>query len=190
MPPLLLASQSPRRPALLKEAGVPFETVHAAVEELTAAAAPELGPAELAEANALLKARAAARSGRWTLGADTVVTRGGRIFGKPASPAEAREFLRALSDGAHEVITGCALLGPGDAQIVFHETTRVVFRELGEEVITRYLAEVPVLDKAGAYALQEHGEWLIERVEGLESNVIGLPVERLLPVLRSQGLSP
>ncbi len=156
--------------------------------EFTPATATQWNPATLAERNAVLKAAAVAAPDRWTLGADTVVTRAGRIFGKPASLAEAREFLRALSGGMHEVVTGCALLGPGKTEIVFHETTRVIFRDLSEEEIARYLAEVPVLDKAGAYGLQEKGELLVARVEGSRANVVGLPVERLLPLLRECGL--
>jgi septum formation protein len=183
MPPLILASQSPRRAALLKEAGVVFEIADVAVEELTPATAPNLSVAGLAKTNARLKARAAARTGRWTLGADTVVAREGRIFGKPATLEQAREFLRALSGGQHEVVTGCALVGPDGADTVFHERTVVVFRELSDEMIGQYLREVPVLDKAGAYGLQEKGELLVERIEGSESNVIGLPMERVRQML-------
>jgi septum formation protein len=186
--PLLLASQSPRRSALLREAGVEFEVAEAAVVEFTPATAPHWSPAMLAEKNAELKADAVTAPDRWRLGADTVVARNGRIFGKPASLAEAHEFLRALSGGVHEVITGCALLGPQEAKIVFHETTRVIFLELSGQVIARYLNEVAVLDKAGAYGLQEKGELLVERVEGSRANVIGLPIERLLPLLRERGL--
>jgi septum formation protein len=185
MPPLLLASASPRRAALLREAGVAFEVATADVHELDAATAPGLSPARLAEANALLKAAAAARPGRWTLGADTIVARNSRIYGKPRSLDEARGFLRALGGGVHEVITGCALVGPEGAKTVFHEITRVTFRPLSEEAIARYLAEVHVLDKAGAYGLQEKGGMLVESVEGSRANVIGLPVERLLPMLRN-----
>jgi septum formation protein len=189
MPPLLLASASPRRRDLLAEAGIAFEVVSVSVAELDATTAPHLGAAPLAEANAQLKARAAARAGRWVLGADTVVTLEGRLFGKPASLAEARDFLRALSGATHEVITGCALIGPAGAETIFHEVTHVTFRQLSEETIDRYLAEVPVLDKAGAYGLQERGEFIVERVEGSRANVIGLPVERLLPLLRERGLA-
>jgi septum formation protein len=189
MPPLLLASASPRRRAMLAEVGIVFEVVTVAVVELDAASAPHFSAAQLAEANAKLKARAAARTGRWVLGADTVVTLDGRIFGKPATLDEAREFLRALSGATHEVITGCALIGPDGAENIFHETTRVTFRALSDETIVRYLAEVPVLDKAGAYGLQERGELIVERVEGSRANVIGLPVERLVPLLRERGLA-
>jgi septum formation protein len=188
MPPLLLASASPRRRALLAGAEIAFEVVSVSVAELDATVAPHLGAAQLAEANAQLKARAAAQAGRWVLGADTVVALEGRLFGKPASLEEARDFLRALSGATHEVITGCALIGPDGVETIFHEVTRVAFRQLDDETIDRYLAEVPVLDKAGAYGLQERGELIVEGVEGSRSNVIGLPVERLIPLLRERGL--
>jgi septum formation protein len=188
MSPLLLAGASPRRRELLAAAGIAFEVVGVTVAELDAASAPHLNAVQLAEANAALKARAAARLGRWVLGADTVVALNGRIFGKPATLDEAREFLRALSGATHEVVTGCALIGPDGAETIFHETTRVTFRALSGEMIDRYLAEVPVLDKAGAYGLQERGELIVEAVEGSRANVIGLPVEKLVPLLRERGL--
>jgi septum formation protein len=186
MMPLLLASASPRRRELLAAAGVAFEVAATEVVELEASSG--LPPARLAEENARLKARAAARAERWVLGADTVVALAGRIFGKPGSLDQAREFLRALSGRAHEVITGCALVGPGGAEHVFHEVTRVTFQALTDETIKRYFAAVHVLDKSGGYALQEKGEWIVESVEGSRSNVVGLPVERLLAVLTELGL--
>jgi septum formation protein len=189
MQPLLLASASPRRRELLIAAGIAFEVISVSVSELDASTAPHLNAAQLAEANAKLKAHDAAQPARWVLGADTVVALKGRIFGKPATLDEARDFLRALRGATHEVVTGCALVGPDGAATIFHETTRVTFRALSGETIDRYLAEVPVLDKAGAYGLQERGEIIIERVEGSRANVIGLPVERLLPLLRERGLA-
>ena len=189
MPPLLLASASPRRRELLAAAGIAFEVVSVSVTELDAVTAPHLNAVQLAAANAALKARAAAQVGRWVLGADTVVALNGRIFGKPVNLAKAHEFLRALSGATHEVITGCALIGPDGAETVFHETTRVTFRELSDETIDCYLAEVPVLDKAGAYGLQERGELIVEQVKGSRTNVIGLPIERLVPLLHEHGLT-
>jgi septum formation protein len=188
MTPLLLASASPRRRALLADAGVTCEIVAAEVIELRASDAPNLDAAQLAEVNAGLKARAGWRPDRWVLGADTVVTLGGRVFGKPATLREARQFLRALSGRTHQVITACALLGSAGGDELLHETTRVTFRALTDDVIDRYLAAVPVLDKAGAYALQEQGELLIDGVEGSRTNVIGLPVERLAELFRARGL--
>jgi septum formation protein len=187
---IILASGSPRRRQLLAELGVRFEVATAEMPELDATTSPQLAPVELARENARRKAMAVARlrPGRWVLGADTVVALGNRLFGKPASLEEAREFLRALSGRAHDVITGCALAAPDSGEEVFHEMSRVVFRELSGEMIGRYLAEVNVLDKAGAYALQEREEWIVESVEGSRTNVIGLPMERLGEFLRMRGL--
>jgi septum formation protein len=186
----ILASASPRRRELLAAMDVRFEVVTSDVEELVAASHPQFSSVELAAENALRKAKAVAsrRPGRWILGADTVVVLQDCVFGKPVSLEQARTFLRALSGRTHEVITGCALVAPGGGAETFHEISRVTFHVLDDEVIGRYLAEVAVLDKAGAYALQERGEWIIERVEGSRTNVIGLPTEKLEDVFRKHGL--
>jgi len=187
---LILASASPRRRELLQELGLRFEVMTAEVSELDAATSPHLEPIELARKNAQRKATALAEQqpGRWVLGADTVVALEGRVFGKPVSLDQAREFLEALSGRTHEVITGCALRMPNGEEEVFHEVSRVTFQILSDKIIRRYLAEVPVLDKAGAYALQEHGEWIIGHVEGSRTNVIGLPMELLGRVFQKHGL--
>jgi septum formation protein len=188
--PIILASASPRRRELLLGMGVRFEVVTADVRELDAVSAPHLSPSALACENARLKAQAVAdrNPGRWVLGADTVVALDSRLFGKPASLEQARDFLRALSGRTHEVMTGCVLLDPSGAEISFSVISQVTFHALSEATMERYLAEVHVLDKAGGYALQEKGEWIIERVGGSRSNVIGLPVEALEPIFRSRGL--
>ncbi len=170
--------------------GVRFEIITANVREHDAESSPHLSPIDLARENARQKAQAVATQAlhRWVLGADTVVALGTRLFGKPASLDQARDFLRALSGHTHEVITGCALIAPGGELEMFHDVTRVTFRALADETIARYLAEVCVLDKAGAYALQEHGDWIVERVEGSRTNVIGLPTEALEKVFLRRGL--
>jgi len=189
---LILASASPRRRELLGALGISFEVATVEMPELDATTSPHLSPVELACENAQRKARAVAQTGRgagrWVLGADTVVALDGRLFGKPASLDEARAFLQALSGHTHEVITGCALIAPDGAEEIFHGVTQVTFRALTPEVIDRYLTEVKVLDKAGAYALQERGEWIIERVEGSSTNVVGLPTEQLERILKKHGL--
>jgi len=206
-PEIILASASPRRRDLLGQMGVAFEVVTADVEEHDAESSPHLSPADLARENAQRKAAAVAalKPGRWVLGADTVVTlkrrvhRWGdgnskdrdmenRLFGKPASLAQAGNFLRVLSGHTHEVITGCALIAPDGEAEIFHDVSSVTFHRLSEETIARYLAEVNVLDKAGAYALQERGELIVERVEGSRHNVIGLPTEALERVFIRHGL--
>ena len=192
MPPprLILASASPRRQELLCAAGVDFEVVVSAVVELDGDTAGGLSPTDLAVENGRRKARAVARlhPGRWVLGADTVVALEGRIFGKPASLALAASFLERLAGHTHQVITGGVLIDPAGTETVFHDLSDVTFRPLSGGEIARYLGAVNVLDKAGAYALQEHGDWIVERVQGSEANVVGLPVEKLSVLLRERGL--
>jgi len=188
--PIILASASPRRRDLLRGMGVRFEVVTARVRELAGATSPHLSPAELAHENARRKAKAVAalRPGRWVLGADTVVALEKRVMGKPDSIDQARDFLTALSGETHEVITACALIAPDGEAEIFHDISRVTLRVLSHQTIGRYLGEVNVLDKAGAYALQERGEWIVERVEGSRANIIGLPTEALEQVLIRRGL--
>lgn len=186
--PLVLASSSPRRRELLQAAGVEFVATPAECVELHDAS---LGLAGLVTENARAKALEVAvkHPQSVVLGADTLVWLEGQALGKPADLDDARRMLRLLSGCVHEVATGVYLLRmePRE-QVEFHEITRVRFRVLEESVIEDYLETVDVLDKAGAYALQEHGEMLIETVEGSWSNVVGLPMERTMAALvRSFG---
>jgi septum formation protein len=187
---IILASASPRRRELLAGMGVRFEVATPEAREHDAESSPHLAPVDLARENARRKAQAMAalRPGRWVLGADTVVALGKRVLGKPGSLGQARLFLAALSGRTHEVITGCALIAPDGEAEIFHEISHVTFRVLTGEAIGRYLAEVAVGDKAGAYALQERGEWIVERVEGSRANVIGLPTEALERIFKRRGL--
>jgi septum formation protein len=183
-PAVVLASGSPRRRDLLREAGLAFTVSPAAAPEIHD---PALGLAGLVMANARAKAlEAAAQHPRSVvIGADTLVWLDGQPLGKPSGPEDAADMLGRLSGRVHEVATGVHLLRlEPRGQVEFHEITRVRFRRLGTDHIRAYLACVDVLDKAGAYALQEHGELLVESVEGSRSNVVGLPVERTLAALR------
>ncbi len=157
---------------------------------MSESSSPRLTPVYLALENARRKGHAVASviPGYWILGADTIVTLESRAIGKPKSLDEAKSFLRVLSGREHEVITACVLIEPAGKKHEFYDVTKVTFRTLTPEIIDRYLAEVNVLDKAGAYALQEHGDWIIERVEGSHSNVIGLPTEKLLTYFQAAGL--
>lgn len=183
-PPLILASASPRRAELLRSAGVEFKTVAAVAEELHDAPS---GLAPLVASNACAKALAVAASfpRSVVLGADTLVWLDGLPLGKPRDLGEARRMLMALSGRTHQVATGVHLvrLEPR-LQVEFHEVSYVRFRPLDEALVTEYLARVNTLDKAGAYALQEHGNLIVESVEGSRSNVVGLPVSRTLAALR------
>ena len=160
--------------------------VVATADEVEEAHDASLPPAALTEHNARLKAEAVAarRAGSLVLGADTLVYLDGDPLGKPASQAEAAAMLRRLAGRTHTVCTGVCLAGPGAGEVeCFHDLTLVTFRPLTEPMISDYLARVHVLDKAGAYAAQECGELIIERMDGSWSNVVGLPLEALEPRL-------
>ena len=181
---LILASASPRRRDLLCEAGIEIRVVPAHIDEQ---ALPRELPAEHVRRLAGAKADhvAAQMPDCLVLGADTVVAHQNRIFGKPDSLDDAKTMLNTLSGSAHEVLTGVCLrrLNPECLQCWVCRT-KVCFRELTPNVIDRYCSLVNPLDKAGAYAIQEHGEMLISSIDGLMSNVIGLPVEEVLERLK------
>ena len=188
--PLLLASESPRRKHLLAQLTDDLQIEAAQVEELTAAA--DMSPVQVAMYNAALKADAAAVKHKqcWVLGADTIVVMDGRVYGKPADLAEAREFLQKFSGRTHEVVTAVALRRAEDnASYDFTAVSHVRFRQLSDEVINEYLSLVPVLDKAGAYGIQEYGDMLVESLDGELENVIGLPVEKLKQAFDLLGIA-
>ena len=167
----------------MQSAGLDFSTEPAFGLEIHD---PSLGMAALVTGNARAKAlEVAARfPDAVVIGADTLVWLDGNALGKPSGPDDARRMLRDLSGRVHEVVTGVHLVRMEPRQQVeFHEVTRVRFRPFGEETIEQYLSAVDVMDKAGAYALQEYGEMIVEAVEGSRSNVVGLPVERTLAAL-------
>lgn len=188
---LFLASESPRRRELLGGIIKDFEVEAATVEEVAAFAA--IGAERLAVENARLKAENVSERhpADWVLGADTIVVLGERIFGKPSDINEAREFLRMLSGREHKVLTGVCLINRQQAQQKeFVAQSLVRFKELDGESISRYLQLVPVLDKAGAYGIQEHGDILVESIEGELENIIGLPVGAITELFRSVGILP
>ena len=180
---LILASGSPRRSELLAREGVDFVVQPSGVEELLA---NSLEPVELARENSLLKARdiSSKNPDAVVLGSDTVVVIDGHTLGKPQDLKEGAEMLRSLSGCWHEVVTGVALLSQ-EREEVFHETTRVRFKELSEKDIADYHAKVHVLDKAGGYAIQDGGEQIIAEVDGCRDNVMGLPVARVVTELKN-----
>ncbi len=194
---LLLASASPRRAALLHAVGVPFEVCavdideHALQQELRAEK-PDFSPAELVRRLAAAKANAlvAREPGRLVLGADTVVALGNRILGKPQDLEDARRTLRELSGRVNHVYTGVAFARAGEGVWSGVCCTEVQFKELSDADIEEYLRLVNPLDKAGSYAIQEHGERIIEEVRGSLSNVIGLPLGLALQCLPGGLLKP
>jgi len=182
---LILASASPRRRELLARCGVLFKIHTVPVEERHDGASPE----ELLAVNAALKAEAAARDfpGDTVIGADTGIVFDGKLIGKPGNMENAAEILRQLSGRTHEVCTAVSLRG--DRRTDFISRTRVTFKPLSNEVIAEYLRLVPVLDKAGAYALQDHGDMIIASVEGDPDNVVGLPCRELMDALGRSHVS-
>ena len=183
---LVLASASPRRRELLQQAGVSFVCHPADIDESAVHAA---SPEELVQKLASLKSQAVALELKTTqliLGADTVVVLDGRIFGKPATMTEAAQMLHALSGRTHTVITGVALRR-GEQCITRACITSVTFKPLSDEAIAHYHSLVNPLDKAGAYAIQEHGDLIIDRIDGSLTNVIGLPIELVKELLSSNS---
>ncbi len=175
---LILASGSPRRRDMLRKVGLEFDVIPSPAEELH----DELMPLDqLCEENARLKALAVAQDypEATVIGADTLVYIDQTPLGKPRSKEEAAAMLMRLSGRTHQVCTGVCIARAGEVDS-FHAITEVVFKKLSEKIIRDYMAKVDVMDKAGSYAVQEHGEMIIEQVRGDYDNVVGLPVGQLL----------
>ena len=171
-PPLLLASTSPQRRAILEQLGLPFDVVAPAYEELGD------DPLE----HAIGKARSVDGGERPILGVDTIVRCDGRVLGKPAHEGEAEEMLDFLSGREHEVVSGLCLRSPAWEE-TRTETTRVTFRALNPRDLARYLAAGEWEGRAGSYAIQGRGAALVERIEGDYLNVVGMPAAALVSVL-------
>jgi len=184
---LLLASQSPRRIELLRNAGFDFEVVASGVDEGAPLAGerPDEYARRVARAKALSVA-ARAPSGSMVLGADTVVTINGLILGKPTGPFDATRMLRMLSGRTHEVITAiCLVKAPDEIAALQHQTTFVTFGGLSEEEIRAYVASHEPFDKAGAYAIQGLASKFVTGISGCYFNVVGLPVSLLHETLKT-----
>jgi septum formation protein len=184
--PLVLASASPRRAELLRQAGIPFRVVVSSLEE---ARTPGEAPDAYARRLARDKARVVAERfpDEAVLAADTIVLAGDELLEKPRDAADAARMLRLLSGRAHEVTTGVCLIA-GGREDVRCETTRVHFSELSEADIAGYIATGEPMDKAGAYAIQGGASRWIGKIEGDYGNVVGLPVALVAAMLREAGL--
>jgi len=184
---IILASASPRRRELLAQLGVAFDVVPSPFAELERKP-PGVAPEAWTQALAYFKARAVAEqhTDRWVLGADTIVVCDGRVLGKAATEAEAREMLELQARCESRVITGVCLvrLGVRSERLGGSDTTRVWMHD-DATVREAYLAGGDWQGKAGAYGLQDVGDRLVARVEGSPSNVVGLPLELVARLLRS-----
>lgn len=192
-PELILASRSPRRQDLLRQAGYRFTVRPPPVEERGVRGAPT--PAAFVESLAYLKAMAAIEhhglAEGLVLGADTAVELAGRLIGKPADADDARRILAELSGSRHSVLTGLALVDVGRGRrLLAHDVTGVRMRPMTPDEIAAYVASGEALGKAGAYALQETGDRYVEHLDGSYTNVVGLPMELLERMLKATGHDP
>jgi septum formation protein len=184
---IILASASPRRAELLKQVVDKIDVVPSDATELHD---DQLTAWEMAQFNAYRKARAVAKKypDAIVLGADTLVylDHDGKLFGKPKNRKEAERMLGELQGRVHAVITGVCLLHlRSHRQSIFADWTDVRFYPLNAKQIKQYLTLINPLDKAGAYAIQEHGERIVAEISGSFSNVVGLPMERLQEELQA-----
>jgi septum formation protein len=190
MEELILASASPRRRELLAQLGRPFRVVTADIVEHEA---PDADPRALVAGNAAAKAEwvAARHPDAVVLGADTTVFLDGVVLNKPRDGAEARAMLRRLAGRTHTVFTGLAVRrGRDGLRLDRGVASEVTFRAFGDATVEDYLARVHTLDKAGGYAIQEHGDLIVAGYTGSLSNIVGLPLEETKQILTLAGLSP
>lgn len=184
---IILASASPRRKELLESAGVFFDVVPADISEEPL---PNELPVDHVVRLALGKAKAAAMmtDGRYFIGADTIVVCAGEIMGKPVDETDATRMLRKLSGIPHEVVTGFAVYDrERDDALVDAVTTRVFFKPLRDAEIMAYVATGCPMDKAGAYAIQGGAAYMVQKIEGSYTNVVGLPLCEVIETLSRLG---
>ena len=180
---LVLASTSPQRRTILQQLQIPFDVVSPVYEEHDP---HDADPVQLVRDHAEGKARSVHTEGAVTLGVDTTVHLGGRVFGKPGDRDEAREMLGALAGRTHDVLSGVCLIGP-DFTVVDHAVTRVTFRHLEDAEIEVILDREEWLGRAGGYAIQGLGARLVTRIDGDYLNVVGLPGALLIELLVSRA---
>ncbi len=187
-PFLILASKSARRRYLLKQAGLSFSVIPSSFDE---SSIPVTDPHNYVKVLAESKAKEISDKypESWVIGADTVVVIGGQILGKPASRTDAREMLKSLSGQTHLVLTGYCICCKVKNRF-FSETvkTEVLFKNLTDEEVEWYIHTKEPFDKAGAYAIQGLGTFLVKSVNGSYTNVVGLPVCEVLEILIKEGV--
>jgi len=187
-PLLILASKSPRRRYLLEQAGLNFSVIPSSIDETKIpVSSPETYVRILSEAKADDISKKYPE--KWVIGADTIVVKNGAVLGKPGSIHEARYMLKQLSGQAHQVFTGYSVLCKTKHR-KFSETvqTEVLFKNLTDEEIEWYIHTKEPFDKAGAYAIQGLGTFLVKRINGSYTNVVGLPVCEVIEFLIKEGV--
>ncbi len=181
----ILASSSPRRFELLRQIGLPFQSIVPSVDEST----DSTDPVEIVSELSVRKAAAVAKNNPLSvvIAADTVVAVNGNILGKPHGDGQAAEMLRMMSGRSHFVFTGVTVICDGRIETAICRT-EVFFKELTEEQIAAYIASAEPYDKAGAYGIQGKGALLVDRIDGDYANVVGLPVSMLYEMLKEFGI--
>lgn len=185
---IILASKSPRRRDLLSQAGLSFSVIPSSFDESTiSVSSPEIYVRILAESKA--KDLAPRYPHRWIIGADTIVLKDSKIMGKPDSKKEARMMLKHLSGITHQVLTGYCICCKAKKSF-FSETikTEVLFKKLTDEEIEWYIETGEPFDKAGAYAIQGLGAFLVKSINGSYTNVVGLPICEVIDFLVKEGV--
>jgi len=187
-PLLILASRSPRRRYLLEQAGLSFSVIPSSIDESSVPiSSPEIYVRVLSEAKAHNVSEKYPE--KWVIGADTIVLKDRTILGKPGSRAEARAMLKQLSGQTHEVFTGYSIRCE-EKRRNFSETvkTEVLFKDLSDQEIEWYIHTAEPFDKAGAYAIQGLGTFLVKSINGSYTNVVGLPVCEVIECLITEGV--
>lgn len=183
MKKIILASNSPRRREILAAAGIRFEVIPSEIEENITADSPE----ELVKGLSLLKCTDVAKRmgpGFTVIGADTIVVHDGQIMGKPKDGADAFNMLKSLKGDTHAVYTGVTVIDTDTGkEMTFNERCEVRMFDVSNEAIRKYIETGEPMDKAGAYAIQGRGAFLVERINGDFYTVMGLPIARLMKVL-------
>jgi septum formation protein len=180
---LILASTSPQRRAILEKLRIPFEVVAPTYVEHDP---PDADPVALVREHALGKARSVHREGAWTLGVDTTVYLDGRVYAKARDAHHALEMLRSLAGRTHTVISGLCLLGP-ELERIEEVRTEVTFRPVTETELEGYVSAGEWEGRAGAYAIQGVTGSIVGRIDGDYLNVVGLPADLLLALLRDHA---
>ena len=186
---IILASASPRRKELLSAAGVPFSVHTADIDEsVNEFYTPKEAVMRLAERKALAVYKQYKKDEKKiVIGADTLVSLGNILLGKPEDTQHAQDMLEALSDRTHQVRTGVCIIFPSGQRLTFCECTDVTFRELEPEEIAEYIASGEPMDKAGAYGIQGGAAKFVSEIKGDYDNVVGLPVKRTVALLKRFG---
>jgi len=188
-PRLILASSSPRRSYLLDQAGLTFIVIPSTFDENTISpSTPEIYVKALAEAKATDVSKAYPEC--WVIGADTIVVIDGKILGKPDSKEQARTMLKRLSGKTHQVYTGyCICCLAEERNFLDTVKTDVLFKNLADNEIEWYINTSEPFDKAGAYAIQGLGTFIVKSIKGSYTNVVGLPVCEVIEFLIEEGIA-